>query len=284
MQNFEKFSFSCQDGYPLSARFYPSSAQQHRYPILIAPATGITQGFYHAFAQWLNQQGYAVMVFDFRGIGESLYEPLAQSKASILDWGQLDLPAAVQALVLKTAAEQVILIGHSAGSQLLGVMPNHHQVAKLIAIAGSTGYVKGLKGRTRLLAPFMFKVVFPISCLVKGYGTTQAIGMGENLPPNVAKQWAKFCSQPGYIINAQLQSEQDFHHEVRTPIQCIFASDDEIATAQNVNDLIRLYPNAATQMLQLDPKAHAQQKIGHMLMFKRSHQNLWPLIAQHLAV
>lgn len=107
---------------------------------------------------------------------------LKQSTASITDWGTLDIPAAIDALLIKTKANQVILIGHSAGGQLLGVVPNYNKVAKVITVAGSTGHIKGLKGKTKVLAPVMFNLIFPISSIVKGYGATQFIGMGENLP------------------------------------------------------------------------------------------------------
>lgn len=102
----------------------------------------------------------------------------------------------------KTQASKIILLGHSAGGQLLGITPNYDKVAYLIAVSGSTGYVKGLKGRTKFLAPLMFNVIFPTSTLIKGYGATKFIGMGENLPKNVAKQWAQFYSRPGYVSNA----------------------------------------------------------------------------------
>ena len=143
-----------------------------------------------------------MLVFDFRGIGESLKGPVKHSKASIVQWGQLDIPAAIDALLAKTQTEKVILLGHSAGGQLLGIVPNYAKVEKVVAIAGSTGHVKGLKGRTRLLAPVMFNIIFPLARITKGYGPTQAIGMGENLPKDVAREWAEFCSKPGYIINA----------------------------------------------------------------------------------
>jgi predicted alpha/beta hydrolase len=43
--------------------------------------------------------------------------------------------------------------------------------------------------------------------------------MGENLPKNVAKQWAEFCSQPGYVMNAIGKSIfHDFHNEIQCPI------------------------------------------------------------------
>lgn len=61
MTTFESFWISCKDGYQLAAQFYPAQNDKQQYPILICPATGITKTFYHAFAEWLNQQGYEVL-------------------------------------------------------------------------------------------------------------------------------------------------------------------------------------------------------------------------------
>lgn len=286
MTIFESLEINCKDGYCLSGRFYPNQKTNHkRYPVLICPATGITQHFYQAFAEWLTTQGYDVLSFDFRGIGRSLHGPLKQSQASIVQWGQLDIPAAIDTLLCKTQAEQVILLGHSAGGQLLGIVPNYQKVAKVIAVSGSTGHIKGLKGKTKLLAPLMFNVIFPLARITQGYGPTQAIGMGENLPKDVAQQWAQFCSKPGYVLNAIGKTVfQDYHAKINCPIISIWSSDDEIATEANVKDLLRLYPNANTQMIELKPKHYAHKAIGHMLMFKKSHQNLWSVIEQQLAV
>ena len=91
MNTFESLWISCKDGYQLAAQYYPTEKSTKEFPILICPATGITKNFYHAFAEWLNQQGYNVLSFDFRGIGQSLHGKLKDSNASINDWGQLDL-------------------------------------------------------------------------------------------------------------------------------------------------------------------------------------------------
>ena len=283
MNTFENLTITCADSYSLTARFYPAKPSTHRLPILVCPATGITQGFYHHFIEWLAQQGSDVLVFDFRGIGESLHSPLRQSKASIQDWGQLDIPAAIETLLNKTGKQQVILLGHSAGGQLLGIVSNYKKVAQVIAISGSTGHVKGLKGRTKRMAPVMFKMIFPVSSLVKGYGATKFLGMGENLPKNVAKQWAEFCSKPGYVMNAVGKTIfEDYHNEIQCPITVYWSSDDEIATEANVKDLLRLYPKATTEMIELKPKDTGHKVIGHMLMFKKSHQNLWPTMTQNI--
>jgi predicted alpha/beta hydrolase len=103
----------------------------------------------------------------------------------------------------------------------------------------------------------------------------------------VAREWAQFCSKPGYVINAigkNIAPSHDYHAQVTCPITSIWSSDDEIATEANVKDLLRLYPNAKTQIIELRPKSYAYKTIGHMLMFKKSHQNLWPVIEQQLTV
>ncbi len=280
---FETFWMACKDGYQLAAHFYPAQSKQLANPVLICPATGITKNFYHSFASWLSEQGYDVLSFDFRGIGDSLHGPLKQSGATINDWGTLDIPCAIDTLLGKTQAQQVTLLGHSAGGQLLGIVPNFHKVAKVVAVAGSTGHVKGLKGKTKFLAPVMFNVIFPISSALKGYAATQFIGMGENLPKKVAQQWREFCSHPGYVKNAIGKTIfQDFHTEISCPITSIWASDDEIATERNVEALLKLYPNAPTKMLELNPIKLGYKSIGHMLMFKKSHQKLWSLLEQEI--
>ncbi|MCU4576571.1 alpha/beta fold hydrolase [Acinetobacter courvalinii] len=285
MNSVESFWISCKDGYQLAAQFYPVLNSDKSYPILICPATGITKNFYHAFAQWLNQQGYPVLSFDFRGIGKSLHGALKDSTASINDWGIYDIPAAIEALLNRTQAEKVIIVGHSAGGQLLGIASNYHKVAKVLAIAGSTGHVKGLKGKTKVLAPVMFNVIFPVSSFVKGYGATQFIGMGENLPKNVAKQWAEFCSKPGYVMNAIGKTIfEDYHQQIQCPITSFWATDDEIATHSNVKDLLRLYPNAQTKLIELNPQQLGYKRIGHMLMFKKSHQKIWPILESELRI
>ena len=285
MNTFESLWIECKDNYKLAAQFYPANNHSKPYPVLICPATGITKVFYHAFAEWLNQQGYAVLSFDFRGIGESLHGAIKDSTASIADWGMLDIPAAIDTLLARTQAEKVIIIGHSAGGQLLGITPNYQKVAKVLAIAGSTGHVKDLKGKTKLLAPVMFNVVFPLSSLVKGYGATQFIGMGENLPKQVAKQWAEFCSKPGYVTNTIGKTVfEDYHANIQCPITALAATDDEIATRANVKDLLRLYPNAPTKFIELNPQQLGYKQIGHMLMFKKSHHKLWSIIKRELAI
>ncbi len=274
----------CHDGYSLSGHFFKSEQASRKLPVLLCPATGIVQQFYFKFCTWLSQQGHDVLVFDYRGIGQSLQGKVKHSDARIQDWGQLDIPAALDWLTLHANQPQAILLGHSAGGQLTGLLPNYQKVAKVVAIAGSTGHVKGLKGKTKWLAPILFKGYMPLNIKVYGHANNKKIGWGEDLPKGVAMQWAQWCSKPGYVANSLGKSiTQHYHDDICCPITVIHASDDEIATLANVADLLRLYPNAKTNSIYLQPKAQGFKHIGHMDMFRSSHQKLWPLLLQEIA-
>src|SRR5690606_12269705 len=107
MSEFETLTLQCQDGYRLSARFYAAISEIAKLPVLVCPATGITKQFYHQFCVWLQAQGYAVMVFDLRGISDSPQRRLRDSKASIVQWVQLHIPAATDALLTRTNTEEM---------------------------------------------------------------------------------------------------------------------------------------------------------------------------------
>ena len=143
----EPVDIACADGVRLRGHFFraaPEVATQP-LPVLLSPATGVRQQFYWHFAGWLAQQGYAVLVFDYRGIGQSLHGPLARCDARLVDWGQRDQVAALQWLLARCQAAQAILVGHSAGGQMLGLLPNHAQVARLVGVAASSGWFGGMR-------------------------------------------------------------------------------------------------------------------------------------------
>lgn len=272
----------CGDGYRLHGHFLPRAAGTSAgLPVLISPATGVRQHFYLRFARWLAAQGHDVLVFDYRGIGLSLHGSLRDCKATLADWGQQDQVAAIDWLLNRTGAEQIVIIGHSAGGQMIGLLPNHHRVARLVGVAASTGWFKAMKPAFRLKAHFGMRLVLPLGIRLKGYGTTAIIGLGENLPAGVARQWGQWCAAGGYARNAvKHQAHRDFHSQVRTPVTVLHAEDDDIATAGTVADLLSTLPSAPRQVRCLRPHEHGLRRIGHLDWFRQSHQVLWPLMAQ----
>lgn len=276
----------CEDGTVLTGHFLPAHAGRTvatQAPVLLSPATGVKQQFYLRFASWLAQQGHDVLVFDYRGIGLSLKGRLRDSRATLSEWAQQDQVAALDWLLRTTGHEQVLLIGHSAGGQMIGLLPNHHRVARLVGVAASTGWFRGMRPSFRFKARLGLRCLVPLGTMVKGYAPTAAVGLGENLPAAVARQWGQWCAAGGYATNAvKGQPERDFHGEVRIPITVFHATDDDIATPATVADLMRTFPAARKQVHRIAPAEHGLRSIGHIDWFRSSHQALWPLLAQAL--
>lgn len=285
----EPIVITCQDGTRLQGHFLPAAAShspQHQapvLPVLICPATGVKQQFYLRFASWLSAQGHDVMVFDYRGIGLSRQGPLKHSRATLAEWGQQDQVAAIEWLLGRTRQAQVLIVGHSAGGQMMGLLPNHHRVARVVGVATSTGWFKGMRPAFRFKARLGLRFLVPVGALFKGYAPTSAVGLGEDLPAAVARQWGQWCAAGGYATNAvKGRPALDFHAHVRMPITVFHASDDDIATPATVADLLRTFPQARKQVRHIQARDHGLKGIGHIDWFRQSHQTLWPLLAQAL--
>ena len=76
----EVVTLTSDEGVTLAARWYGGEKPKGAVPIgggklngavLIGGAMGVRQDYYQRFAEWLAAQGYAVMTFDYRGMGES---------------------------------------------------------------------------------------------------------------------------------------------------------------------------------------------------------------------
>src|SRR5688572_27436778 len=91
------------DGTALAADLYRPAAP--RQGALLAPALGVSRRFYRGFAEFLAAAGVAVLVPDYRGMGG----------ATLSDWAELDLPAALAHLRGVAPDVPLAWIGHSMG-------------------------------------------------------------------------------------------------------------------------------------------------------------------------
>ena len=270
---------ACADGVRLQGHFFAARGDASAAPVLISPATGVRQQFYWRFADWLASQGHPTLVFDYRGIGLSLVGRLADSRARLVDWGRLDQVAALQWLLARTGAAQVVLVGHSAGGQMIGLLPNHACIERVVGVAASTGWFGGMRFAFAMKARFGLRLMVPLGTLFRGYAPTAWLGLGENLPAQVARQWGQWCAAGGYATNAvRAGLADDFHAHVRAPIVVLHAEDDDIATPATVRDLLRTLPASPRATLRVRPSDHGLRGIGHLDWFRQSHQALWPLL------
>ena len=281
----EAINVVCADGYKLSARYFKSKNTKANEVILICSATAMKQTLYREFAQWLNDKGYSVLTFDYRGVGDSLYVPLRDCKARMTDWFTLDIPAAIDTLLnLESRHQKITMIGHSAGGAYLGLVHNIEKVKKVVSVGSGTGHANGLPIKTRAVAIYMFKFLFPLVSRKIGYCPVKSVGMGVNLPPDIGLQWGEICLNDGHVnVFLNKTVHREFHKKVTCPITYFRAIDDEITSDKNMRGLMPFYPNAHDQkIIELQPEKYGLDKIGHINMFKKSHSVLWEIFEDEL--
>ena len=256
--------------------------------VMIAPATGIKRQFYHNFATYLAASGFGVITFDNEGIGESLSSDLTKCDASLISWGRHDMPAVLDALQDEFNDATYHLIGHSAGGQLIGLMPNYKALTSVFNVACSSGQIKNMDMPYKLKAMGFMDAFIPLTNLTLGYTPADKIGMGEPLPRGVARQWREWCNGAGYIKTAFGKSiHTHFYDEIDIPALWLGFSDDEIANSKNIDDMIRVFSKMPVEKRYFDPEEFGLNSIGHMRYFSSKTNakapQLWQMAVDWLA-
>lgn len=266
---------TCKDNTPLAATlFVPESP---RAAVMIGPATGIKRQFYFNFASYLCEQGFGVISFDNRGIGESLQGKINDSDASLVLWGSQDMPAVLSALQQRFPSVPHFLMGHSAGGQLAGLMHNVTELSGMFNFGSSSGSLRNMAVSYKFKAHFFMNVFIPLNNLLFGHTKSHLVGMGEPLPKQVARQWQQWCNGQGYVKTAfGREVTQHWYDAVDFTSHWLLASDDDIACERNARDMLSVYPNMPAELEIIEPQHHGLTDIGHMKFFSRQCQSLWP--------
>lgn len=261
------------DGYPLSATLY--AAVTPRAHLIVAGATGVPQGFYRRFAEFASQRGYSTLTLDYRGIGRSAPDTLKGFQMRYLDWAHLDLSEAVE--VLHDPKLPLFCVGHSFGGHAFGLLPNHQKVDGFYTFGTGAGWHGWMPLAERLRVLAMWNLVGPLVVGTRGYLAWKQLGMGENLPLGVYRDWKRWCRYPRYFFDdpqvAAGLSER--FAQVRTPIVAANATDDLWAMPRSRDAFMAAYSQAPYQAVDLQPGRDGPRRIGHMGYFRADAQPLW---------
>ena len=277
--NLETLKIKALDGYTLSGRRYSGQVVKGR--IVLAGATGVPQGFYRYFAEAAVSRDFEVITFDYRGIGESAPKSLRAFEMNYLDWAQLDLAGVLHAL---GSDKGVHLVGHSFGGQTLGVLPDLTSVISLHTFATGAGWHGWMPKGEQIRVKILWNIVGPIVTRTKGYLAWKKLGLGEDLPIGVYRQWKHWCKFPNYWFGDPKLNHQmrDSFARVRVPVTALNAIDDRWATPRSRDAFMNHYVNSDLKLIDLDPDEFNLRAIGHMGYFRRGSDELWNLVFEDL--
>ena len=197
-------SFQADDGFELQGHLYGDPATA-KAGLLIAPAMGVEQRYYAAFARWMASQGWLVLSFDYRGMGASRPESMKRSlrglDADIRTWAEHDAAAALSHLnKLLGDDREIHWLGHSLGGQILGLLPNRSRVSRAVTVGCGSGYWRENSIGLRRYVWWLWYVIVPLALPLFGYFPGRKLRKVGDLPRGVMAQWRRWCLDREYMM------------------------------------------------------------------------------------
>lgn len=270
--------FTASDGYLLIGTLY---TPEHgiKANIVLCSATGVPQAFYRRFAEYATQFGYQVLTFDYRGVAQSAPKRLKGFKMSYLDWGTLDLAAAIDFLAQDPIP--LFMVGHSYGGQALGLAPNHAKVTAMYCFGTGAGWHGYMPFKEKMKVQVIWNIIFPPMVAVTGYLPWSKLNMGADLPIGVYQQWRKWCKNPTYFFADPEQHALIAQYaQVKTPIYAVSALDDDWALPNSRHAFMQHYRQAPMQFINISASDYGLKEIGHMGYFRKGAEKIWDEILQ----
>lgn len=263
---------TARDGFRLGGMLY-RPAQPNGRAVLVNSAVGVRQQFYSAFAAFLEERGFTVLTYDYRGIAASRHGPLRDLKARIRDWAQLDAAAALDELERNAPGARLLAVCHSFGGNSLGLVPGNERYAGALFVGVQSGYWRHWRGTGRAGMWLLTHIVLPSVTRILGYVPAQVFGQGEDLPAGVAAEWAAWCRNPRYAAGAL---GDEGYLRFAAPIRSYWITDDSYAPRAAAEAILKEYPAARSELVAVDPAQYGRGKIGHFGFFReRFRGTLW---------
>lgn len=279
MPSRERFTLVADDGRHLAASWFEPPSGPARAVAVIHSATGVPHGYYRAFAQWLAEQGYAVLTYDYRGIAGSRRGLIRDERATMRDWAVLDMSAALAAADARrrTAGVPLLLVGHSFGGNSLAFARGVESADALLLVASQIPVVRLFPGIHKVAAWIFFNAWVPAVARLAGHLPAWANGGGEPLPRGVALQWCDWGTREAWAFSDDAMQPHRASAAVVAPVHLWNLSDDlTYAPPGAVDALAAQFRNAAVQRHTATPAELQLPRLGHFGAFRRdAGPRLW---------
>lgn len=251
---------------------------------LIAPAIGVTRSFYDEYARWLSARGFVTAVLDYRGTGGSRPLELARLDARMIDLARLDLPAVEARLADRHPDLPRVFVGHSLGAQLFGLLPDPERYRRMLMVASGSAYWRLWPAPDRWGLAGLWYVGLPLLTRLFGHFPAGLVGLGEDLPPGIARDWARWARNPAYAVDDQGRPRREGFHAFRGRIRALSFADDSYVPRRAAEELLSFWKEADRELVHRSPAQLGMDRVGHLGFFRAEARDaLWRESADWLA-
>lgn len=250
--------------------FLPSGTAKAAY--VLHCATGVPAAYYSKFAQWVADEGFAILTYDYRTDAD-----VKTSLISMADWGIHDQNAALNTLIGLFPSSEIRVIGHSLGGLTTAFHENADRISSFSAVCSGPAYWRRAPFPHNLTAFVFWYVLGPLGIAATGSVPARLLGTPTPIPKHAFYQWRKWCCnwhlhRPDW---GRTLPEPNLEH-VTARLNLIGVSDDPLVPPVCVADLATFYPHAQSSYKTVSPADAKTKSIGHLAIFRPKCKPLWP--------
>ncbi len=257
---------------------------QPRAVVLLHPATAVTEQYYYAFAVWLSGLGMHVLTYDYSGTGRSRPAHMRHASATMADWMEHDVGAVTRWAAGRYPGLPLLAVGHSVGGHAIALSSASGALRAGVMIASHAGVTRTIRGaRERARVWLVMRVLTPLLCSLMGYMPGRRLGLGEDLPAPLMRQWSRWSRLPHYFYDDPAMQAAERAARVHLPLLVLGFDDDPWANPVAMDLLLQPLVNARIERRHISPASAGATAIGHMGFFrKRFADSLWPQVGDWL--
>ncbi|MBV6826765.1 alpha/beta fold hydrolase [Pseudomonas sp. PD9R] len=278
----QPFNQPAADGFVLGGFTWRHVSPDTARPVVIInAATSVRCRHYSRFADYLFANGFDVITYDYRGIGESRPASLKGLEASWTDWGALDFEAMLKRAEHEFAGQPIDVVGHSFGGCAAGLGASGQLIRHLVTVGAQFAYWRDYAPAHRWRMFGKWHVVMPLITMIYGYFPGKRLGWLEDTPAGVVRDWstptARYEKRPsGRLINATA-GRLPFA-AVTAKTLAISISDDPYGTIPAIERLLSYFTSSSRTHLRITPEDIGEAEVGHFAFFRSAYQaTLWPI-------
>ena len=266
------------DQFPISVKIFEPEIPNRKL-LVINSATGVRQQVYFSFAKYLAEQGFTVITYDYRGIGESKPRKMKGFEASMRIWGTNDFKTVTTFIKENYPDYTKFCLGHSVGALILGMNEDSVIFKKFIFVATQDAYIGHLSWRVAVTAALGFGIAVPVTVILKGYFPAHRFGLGESLPKGSAYDWRTLILNKKSTGRLYEKIEKDHSKDLNQEAFIIHAEDDTWVTMKGMESLMNnSYPNMKKTYQEIKVSESPKKQVGHINFFRSYNRSLWKII------
>jgi predicted alpha/beta hydrolase len=274
----EAFRQPAADGYVIGGFTWRHVRTDLARPVVIInAATSVRCRHYSRFADYLFANGFDVITYDYRGIGESRNGSLRGFKASWSDWGVLDFEAMLQRAQQAFPGQPVDVVAHSFGGCAAGLGASGAVIRRIVTVGAQFAYWRDYHTSERWRMFAKWHVAMPLMTALCGYFPGKRLGWLEDTPAGVVRDWATPTPQYDKRPSGRGLGELPFSR-VKAQMLAISITDDPFGTVAAIERLLGYFSSSERTHLRIAPEDIGEKDVGHFAFFRSEYQGrLWPI-------